>query len=136
VLASRPPGPTGDDLRWSAREYITRELAQGSQDVSVRTMASHLGICSRSIQRRLHSANTTWSALVDEVRSEMAQSMLCESRIPLTEVAGRLGFSDPSTFCRAFRRWTGTSPQAFRTTRYETDAWGCDAGASSPPSSH
>jgi AraC-like DNA-binding protein len=72
------------------------------------------GVSPRTLQRRLDAEGLTYSRLVDQVRFAAAARMLQESDAPLIEIAFDVGYSDPAHFTRAFRRWTGTTPRAFR----------------------
>lgn len=78
------------------------------------TIASELAMSERSVQRSLLEEATTYRQLVDEVRREMALRHLSRPGTSATDVAFLLGFSEPSAFTRAFRRWTGASPTQFR----------------------
>ncbi len=73
-----------------------------------------LGLSSPTLRRHLEAENTTFSAIVDEVRREIAQRELRSNRT-VGEIAFRLGFSSASAFDRAFKRWNGQSPKAYRT---------------------
>jgi AraC-like DNA-binding protein len=68
----------------------------------------------RSIQRSLSEEQTSYRQLVDEVRKSLAIEHLSHPGTSATDVAFLLGFSEPSAFTRAFRRWTGTAPTEFR----------------------
>ena len=68
----------------------------------------------RSIQRSLREEATSYRQLVDEVRKDLALMHLGRPGIAAADVALLLGFSEPSAFNRAFRRWTNTSPTQFR----------------------
>ena len=68
----------------------------------------------RTLQRRLKDEGVTFAALVDEVRPDLARMYLADPKLAIFEVAFLLGYSEPSAFNRAFRRWTGTSPSDFR----------------------
>jgi AraC-like DNA-binding protein len=68
----------------------------------------------RTLRRRLADADTSFQRVVDELRRELAASYLGDPGIKTAEVAFLLGFAEVSTFHRAFRRWTGTTPVAFR----------------------
>jgi len=59
----------------------------------------------------------TYTELVDETRRGMAQSYLQQSGLAISEIAYLLGYSEVSAFSRAFRKWFGVSPQAFRKTK-------------------
>jgi len=69
---------------------------------------------SRKLQRRLESAGTTFNTLLNEIRQDLAQKYLKEQDTTMTEIAFLLGFSESSAFSRAFRRWMGVSPSAYR----------------------
>lgn len=78
------------------------------------TVARDLAMSSRTLQRSLKDEGTSFAALVDEVRRRLATSHLASREGTAAEVAFLLGFSDPSAFTRAFRRWTGDTPGAWR----------------------
>lgn len=67
----------------------------------------------RTLQRRLADEQATFADLLESVREELARIYVGEGR-PLGEVAFRLGYAETSAFLRAFKRWTGTTPTAFR----------------------
>ena len=77
-------------------------------------MAKQLHLSARTLQRRLAEHHTTFQDAVDAVRSELARQYLKDPRLGVSEVAFRLGYSDLSTFDRAFKRWTGMTPREFR----------------------
>jgi AraC-like DNA-binding protein len=81
---------------------------------ALRSACGILGISPRSLQRRLSGMGMNWVGLVDHWRREEAEAMLADPRHRVGSVARRLGYSDPAHFHRAFRRWTGTTPTAFR----------------------
>jgi AraC-like DNA-binding protein len=68
----------------------------------------------RTLNRRLRAQGTTLHRLVEETRFEIARQLVENTRIPLTEVAAILAYADASAFTRAFRRWTGTAPNRWR----------------------
>ena len=67
-----------------------------------------------TISRKLKKLGTSYQALVDEVRINKASHLLTHSKINVSEIAQMLGYSDVSSFRRAFRRWFGVSPREFR----------------------
>lgn len=78
-------------------------------------IARELGMSGRTLQRRLAGEGTSFQALVDDARRRLALRMLRgNSEVSLSEVTFMTGFSDQSAFTRAFRRWTGETPGAFR----------------------
>lgn len=81
---------------------------------SATTVARALHMSVRTLQRKLVASGTTFRDLSDTVRSNLAQGYLADPNVSSAEVAFLLGFSDPSSFTRAFRRWTGVSPRRWR----------------------
>lgn len=77
-------------------------------------LAHSLGLSPATLRRRLTSEGHSYRALVDNVRRELAEELLQQSDFSITEVAERLGFTEYSSFYRAFRHWTGCSPRAYR----------------------
>jgi AraC-like DNA-binding protein len=75
--------------------------------------ARHLAMSERTLQRRLAVEGTAFQALVDAERRDLALAHLRAGRLAVGEVAFVTGFSEPSAFRRAFRRWTGTTPAAY-----------------------
>jgi AraC-like DNA-binding protein len=67
-----------------------------------------------TLQRRLPQAGTSFEGLCDDARREAAQTYLADATLSIAEVTYLLGYSEPTAFHRAFKRWHGTTPQAFR----------------------
>jgi AraC-like DNA-binding protein len=80
--------------------------------VTLSALAQDLGVTSRTLQRRLREHGSTFRASLDAVRSELAIAQL-EARAKVTDAADATGFSEPSCFSRAFKRWTGRAPSRF-----------------------
>jgi AraC-like DNA-binding protein len=97
------------------RAALTEELPRGSPDLGA--VAKRLGTSTRSLQRRLADEGTRFDDLLDDLRRELAFRYLAEPGVTLGEIAFLLGYSDPSAFNRAFRRWAGCTPQAHRRKR-------------------
>jgi AraC-like DNA-binding protein len=68
----------------------------------------------RALQRRLAIEETTYAALVDDTRRELALAYLREGRYSMTDIGYLLGFSGAASFTRAFRRWTGKTPSEYQ----------------------
>lgn len=77
-------------------------------------MAGRLKMSVRTLNRALAAEDTSYRRLLEQLRRELAVGHLADNRLSVTEVAFLLGFSDQSAFHRAFRRWTGRTPSAFR----------------------
>jgi AraC-like DNA-binding protein len=84
---------------------------------SVGQVADQLSMHRRTLNRRLRLRGTSLHQLLEQTRFETARQLVENTRMPLTDVAGTLGYADASGFTRAFRRWAGRSPSAWRTTR-------------------
>lgn len=93
------------------RQLITR-LPHG--DASQVAIARALGMSARTLSRRLQAEGTTLGELLERVRRELAQRYLRDESLAIYEVALLLGYSEPSTFFRAFKRWTGETPRSWR----------------------
>ena len=85
-----------------------------SGGVSGEKVTQRLNMSTRSLQRKLQSAHTTFGTLLDEVRQEIAEHYIHDSTVSLTEIAFVLGYSEYSSFWRAYKRWTKTSPSEIR----------------------
>lgn len=77
-------------------------------------VARDLGTSTRSLRRRLHEERTQFSTLLDGARAVHAKRMLEDPRRGIQDTAYALGFRTPSAFSRAFKRWTGMGPKAYR----------------------
>lgn len=77
-------------------------------------VCGRLGLGVRTLRRKLANEGTTYQALLDEVRLELAKKYLHETALTVDEIANRLNFSDASNFRHAFRRWSGTTPKDIR----------------------
>ena len=86
-----------------------------SGQVSDATIAKALYMTERTLQRRLREQGTTFKQLLTEVRRELADQYIRNSRMSLQEISFLLGFSELSSFSRAFKRWTGMAPRDYRT---------------------
>lgn len=83
-------------------------------DASLEAISQQLGTSPRTLQRKLKEEGTTHQDLLDELRRDLSKRYLSEPRMAICEVAYLLGFSEPSAFHRAFRRWTGITPREYR----------------------
>jgi AraC-like DNA-binding protein len=115
-----------------AREQCERELeAIGPRAAVVAAVRAHLPredggfyalpriakkmhMSVRTLKRKLEGDGTSYTELLDEERRGKAMLLLRRDDLAVEEIADRLGYSDAANFTRAFRRWTGTTPKAFR----------------------
>jgi AraC-like DNA-binding protein len=94
------------------RHYlVSNALAERPQMDAV---ARSLGISVRSLRRRLDEEGVSYSGLLNEARATLAKRMLDDPDRSIYETAYAMGFSDPSAFHRAFKRWTGMTPTQYR----------------------
>lgn len=77
-------------------------------------MAARLGMSVRTLHRRLVDLNMSYQEIVDDVRKSLAAEYLLNTEMTVEEIASRVGFSEPTNFRRAFRKWTGSTPAAYR----------------------
>ena len=84
-------------------------------NVAQRDVADSLHMSLRTLQRKLSEESTSYKDLLDETRRELANQYLRQACLSVGEVTYLLGFSEPSNFARAFKRWTGRTPSEFRT---------------------
>lgn len=105
LMAKAPTDP----LMTSQVKRVLHELLRNDEG-HVEVVAKRLGLTSRSLQRRLKDEATTFNVIREGVRKELAQRYL-DDGLAIAEISFLLGFSEPSAFFRAFKRWTGTTPR-------------------------
>jgi AraC-like DNA-binding protein len=94
------------------RRVLREQLPRGTP--SVAQVARSLALSTRSLQRRLSEAGTSYEQVLDELRADLARACLAREDLSVAEVGFLLGFQDSSSFHRACRRWFGTTPTALR----------------------
>ncbi|MHC3125096.1 AraC family transcriptional regulator [Acinetobacter sp. GN11] len=87
-------------------------------------LARMLNMSNSTLQRRFQEDGTNYQRLKDDLRRDIAIDLLFSSSMTVTEVAGKVGFQETSAFQRAFKKWTGVSPGAYR--RQGSDEIGVD----------
>ena len=102
------------DLLAKTRHLISASLSQRVPDQSM--IASQLGMSARTLQRKLAEFEVVFSDLVDDIRCDIATDYLLHTEYDLTDISLMLGYSELSSFSRAFKRWTGNNPQETRRT--------------------
>jgi len=97
-----------DDIRRLLRSRLT------SKRCSAEDIADLLAMHRRTLSRRLHGSGMGYRAIANEIRFEIARQLLEDTEVPLGQIAAALGYSEASAFTRAFRRWSGQTPTAWR----------------------
>ncbi|MGW1376323.1 AraC family transcriptional regulator [Streptomyces sp. NPDC002446] len=109
------------DYGTTVAEQVRRTLAQALRAAAparlpeVCEVAARLALSPATLRRRLQAEGTSYQRLKDAVRRDAAITALAAGQEPIAELAARIGFSEDTAFLRAFRRWTGTTPGAYRT---------------------
>jgi AraC-like DNA-binding protein len=97
-----------DDIRRLLRTRLT------SNHCSADDVAHLLAMHRRTLSRRLKDDGMGYRAITNEIRFEIARQLLMDTQVPLAQIAAALGYSEASAFTRAFRRWSGRTPTAWR----------------------
>ncbi len=106
----------------SVSERIRRLLQRrlGAELPALEDIGQALAMTPQTLRRRLHEEGHGFQALKDALRRDAAIADLARPELTLMAIANRLGFSEPSTFQRAFKKWTGVAPGEYRLTRLGT----------------
>ena len=94
------------------RDFLVQQASP--RRVAMTTVARALGLSVRSLRRRLALEGKSYESVRDDVLACLAKRLLRDRQLTIQETADELGFSGTSTFHRAFKRWTGTTPAAYR----------------------
>ena len=98
-----------------AQELRAWMIATLASRVPTRAEAAQaLGVSERTLARRMQAQGLSFTALLDGVRRDAALQAVTHSTRALADIGLALGFAEPAVFWRAFRRWTGCTPQAWR----------------------
>lgn len=102
------PASTGERVRAALLEALPSGLA------SMEAVAKKLALSKRTLQRRIEAEGTSFQRILSETRADLARHYLDNTAMPVAEISFLLGFSEPNSFHRAFRTWTGTTPDRAR----------------------
>ena len=102
----------GIDLLEEMRSVIRPLIV--SQSCKIEQVAGILSMHPRTLNRRLKELNTSFREIIGEMRYEIAKQMLRDEGISILKISNTLAYSDPSEFTRAFKRWSGMTPSAWR----------------------
>jgi len=96
-------------------ERVRAELRPGTDGYpDLESVASCLFMSGRTLKRKLEQRGTSFQQLLDEVRYRHARRLLENPELDIQQIAAALGYQDPPSFTRAFRRWSGKSPSEAR----------------------
>ena len=112
MLAERPA--RGPSVTEEVRRILSEALAREPNEARLPAVAARLQLSERSLQRRLADEGVQFDSVLEALRRELANNYLEDPRVALREIGYLLGYSEPSAFNRAFKRWTGTTPAAAR----------------------
>lgn len=86
---------------------------------SSEALANQLGMSEQTLRRKLNSEGMSYQRLKDELRYSLANKMLASRSLSISEISGRLGFSEPRAFSRAYKHWSGVPPRTFRKEKHQ-----------------
>ncbi|MEV0484142.1 AraC family transcriptional regulator [Streptomyces sp. NPDC050508] len=104
------------DYGSTAAAQVRRLLGQSLPDrmPDPLDIAARLSVSAQTLRRRLAAEGTSFQRIRDQLRRDVAIAALAEGTVSIEDLAHRLGFSEPSAFHRAFKRWTGSAPRSYR----------------------
>lgn len=105
------------EISRQVRELLAQNI---EAQLTLEEVAKQLNLTCRTLRRYLRKSGTSYLHIVDDLRRESAISQLLYSNRPIVEVAARLNFCDSASFSKAFKRWTGKPPRAFRSSQSST----------------
>jgi len=105
----------GNDFPGKVRRVLRAAVMTGQPNVD--HIAMMFSMHSRTLRRHLQKFGTNFEELLEDIRYETARQMLEDSRMTVSQIALALGYSDASSFTRAFRRWSGFTPARWRKAR-------------------
>ena len=112
TLEQRVGSLKGDHFADDLRRLLRTRMANDT--CSARGLADLLAMHRRTLSRRLGAEGTRFRSVVNEVRFEIARQLLADTGLSLGQIAAALDYSEASVFTRAFRRWSGEAPSAWR----------------------
>jgi AraC-like DNA-binding protein len=95
-------------LRWTLRRLLLEQRSSSER------VARELHLHPRQLDRRLKAAGTSYRKELEAIRFEMARQFLVDTDMPIAKIARSLDYADTTTFARAFKRWSGVAPSAWR----------------------
>ncbi len=101
-----------DRFRQQLSQLVAEQLPIG--DFSISHIGKLINLNPRTIQRRLAKLDIEFNQIVIQVRHQLALNYIKEGQLSILQIAEKLGYSETSSFTRAFKRWTGQSPNNYR----------------------
>jgi AraC-like DNA-binding protein len=89
-------------------------LSSPREIFTLETIAERINMTARTVQRKLSAEGTSYKDILEDVRRNLAIEYLQSTTFTIEEIAVRLGYSDSSSFCHAYKRWTGVNPSDLR----------------------
>jgi AraC-like DNA-binding protein len=111
-LVVAEPRVTAHSITHRIREILGEDFRR--EMPSFEALTGLLNMSARTLRRRLEKEGTSYQRIKDNARRDLAIGLLRREGLTVSDVAERVGFSDPSSFHRSFRRWTGLAPGAYR----------------------
>ena len=115
VVTRRLANIDREDIIARVQASLMEQLPHGN--ISDDSVAETLHMSVRTMHRKLTEVNSNFRTLLVEMRRDLAEQYILDNSLTLTEISLLLGFSEPSSFSRAFKSWTGTAPSAARQAR-------------------
>jgi AraC-like DNA-binding protein len=115
ILAKQLAEIANGDLESRCKAYLLEQLTSG--EPSEEALARAMGMSPRTLQRRLGDLGMTYKGVLEKTRYDLALRYLDDPKKSVTDVTFLLGFSEQSAFTRAFKRWNGSAPTAYRAER-------------------
>lgn len=103
--------PATDDLIMRVRAVI---LQQNNKQWSETSISDKLNVTPRTLRNRLRRAGTSYQQILDSLREQISRDDLLRSTLTVSEIAENIGYSDARSFRRAFKKWTGETPDQYR----------------------
>jgi AraC-like DNA-binding protein len=116
-----PRGRGSRPLTEKMRRVLRVELIR--EGCTADTIARLFSVSRRTLLRHLHAEGHTYRQVVNEVRFEIACMLLAKTNLPLKQIAEVLNYADLSGFTRAFQRWSGQPPSAWRRSHWDFAGW-------------
>ena len=110
-------------LKYKSERSVTAQVRRQLRNLppsewpGFEVVAAALHLTGSTLRRRLADEGQSYQGLIDELRRDLAIDALTHSAQTVSEISAQLGFADPGSFHRAFKKWTGTPPAGYRKTR-------------------